>query len=183
MIQKPEEKRTFSSIAVLIGVAASLVIINIAFLIFTANESKTIRLLKKELETLEQEERIIASAQEINNTYKDEIDIISSVFPSEETIPLFIQTLEEQVRLSSDEYNFKFNTISPIKEQEKLLLPLTVTMKTDMARYIDFLAKVEGMPYMMQVTAIHAKSPESFTQVSEIVTSIKLYVQNPFITK
>lgn len=184
MQQKEKEKKLFSNLTILVGLVISFLIINVAFLVFAGSESKTALLLKKELVTLKQEERIIASAQEIYNTYNNEIDTISAVFPSEETIPSYIQSLEELIRGLADDYNFKFNSVSPLKEQEdRLFLPLTITMKTDLARLVDFLAKLENLPYMMQVTGIRAKTPEGFNGVGEIIIGIKLYVQNPFTTK
>jgi len=169
-----------SIITILTAFLLSLVAINFLFLFFTQNEVKTIKLLKSELTNLERNEQIIASAQQIYRTYQDEIDIISQVFPGEADIPEVITTFENSIRLSTSEYTFKFNSITPLLEGENLFLPITITMKTDIEKLQLFLDKLENLPYMTHVTSVIAKSPDGFVGLGEVVVSLKMYVKNPF---
>jgi hypothetical protein len=183
-IQKEVKKEQKSSILlILFSVLSSLFVLNFLFLFFIQNENKTIKLLKSELRVLEQNQKIINSSREITATYSKEVELISEVFPNEETIPKFIGILENLIKGYADEYSFKFNAVAPVKEQEKFYLPLTITMKTDYQRLLLFLEKLETLPYMTHVTSIFSKNPDGFTNKSEIIIGLKLYVQNPFSSK
>ena len=52
-------------------------LVNILFIIFIKNEIKTIKLLNNELKSLQHDALIIASSQQIHDTYKQEIETIS----------------------------------------------------------------------------------------------------------
>lgn len=181
---KPKSaKQPFNPLLLYALAVGCLIVLNFVFIGLIGAEANTTKLLKNELGVLEQEERIITSAQQIYSTYQDEIDTISSVFPNEETIPLFIQTLEDTIRANSDEYSLRFTAITPIKDQDKLFLPLSITMRTDLPKLILFLDKIEKLPYMTHVTSIFSKTPDGFTRTGEIQIGVKVYVQNPFTTK
>ena len=173
--------KKFSDLLLLFAILlVTFVTVDVLFLLLARNEAKTIALLKQELKTLEQNARIITSAQELLSTYQAQIDQISNVFPSEETFPQFIQELESHIRAHADEYSLKFSSVIPLTEQDRLFLPLTLTMKTDLGRLLSFLATVENLPYMTHVSSLVTKTPEGFSGVSEVTVSLKVYVQNPF---
>lgn len=180
--QKTDQPQS-KSLTVWAAILGGVVVVNLIFVLLTKSQAQTIQLLRTQLQTLEQDELIIRSAQEISKTYSNEITTISNVFPNEETIPEFIRTFEDAVRKSATEYTFKFNSVTPLKEQDKLLLPLTVVLKTDLEHLIVFLDELEKLPYLTHVNAIAAKTPENIQAIQEITVSIKLYVQNPFTTK
>ena len=129
---------------------------------------------------MEQNAQIIASSQQIYNKYKDDIEVISAVFPTEESIPQFISQLEGEIRQTADEYTFKFSSITPISENTVLFLPLSITMKTDLTRLTLLLEKLENLAYIIHVTSINTKAPEGLNGVSEVNLQLKVYVQNPF---
>ncbi|HCM38168.1 MAG: hypothetical protein UV61_C0005G0055 [Candidatus Gottesmanbacteria bacterium GW2011_GWB1_43_11] len=162
---------------------AVMILVNALFIFFALNETKTVKLLKTELVSLEQDGRIIASAQEINDKYRKEIDLISNVFPNEESLPVFVQSLETQIRNTADEYTIKFNSITPLTEQDKLFLPLTITLETDLTRLIKFLDALEHLSYMTHVSRISAKVPDGYTTKGEYNIGVKIYVQKPFSAK
>ncbi len=167
----------------LLIVSLILVVLNIAFLIFSANESRTITLLSNELISLEQDKRIITSAAEISSTYNKEIAVISNVFPNEETMPIFIQRLETLLKNYTDSYSFKFSSITPIKEQDRLYLPLALVLRIDLDRLVKLMTRIEKLPFMMHINSINTKTPDGFIKLGESTIIIKLYVQNPFTTK
>ncbi len=173
----PQKTSLLTILSVLIGAAA---VLNILFIMLTANEVKTTQLLKKELTNLEQNAQIIASSQQIYDQYKDDIEVISAVFSTEESIPQFISVLENQIRSSADEYTFKFSSVTPLSENTELYLPLIITMKTDLARLLQFFDKLEHIPYMTHITSVMSKAPDGIINLSEVTTILKVYVQNPF---
>ncbi|KKP59877.1 MAG: hypothetical protein UR52_C0002G0105 [Candidatus Gottesmanbacteria bacterium GW2011_GWA1_34_13] len=178
---KTNIKTSFIQIyAVIIGL---LLILNIAFIIMVQNQVKTIALLKKELVGLEQNNQIISSSNEISTTYTNEIEMISRVFPSEALMPEVIKQFESEIRLNTDNYRLKFNSVTPVAELDRLYLPLTLTVDTDVVRLVNLLTRIEQMPYMTHVNSIISKNNEGLLGKSEITISLKLYVQNPFNSK
>lgn len=173
-------KKKSKLLPIFLGIVILLVIINILFMSLISNEAKTVSLLKKELTELQEQEKIITTASDLYDTYKEEIEVISTVFPSEETITEFIQTIEEKLRGITSEYTFRFSSPNPLREQDKLYLPLTMTLKTNMAGLTRLLKEIETMQYMTHVTSIISKSPDGFSGVSEITIVMNVYVQNPF---
>lgn len=178
-----KSEKTDRRLLVLVALLLSTIFMNFLFLYLLRGETKTIALTKTELVELEKQQQIITSSQQLYQTYQNEIDIISAVFPNEESITMFIQSIENELRLASDTYTFRFNAQTPIKQADKLFLPLTVTMKTDMTRLDTFFEKLETLPYMTHVTSLNVKTPEGFSNISEVVVGLKIYVQNPFITQ
>ncbi len=175
-----KNKPKFSRQSVLVTLVVILTVVNVLFITLISSEAKTVQLLKKELTGLYGQEKIIATASELSQSYKDEIELISAVFPSEQTITVFIQTIEDLLKGITNEYTFRFSSPIPLREQDKLYLPLTMTLKTDMAGLTRLLKELESMRYMTHITSISSRSPDGFTGVSEVTIVMKIYVQNPF---
>lgn len=176
------EKKKPSTNKVLLYTLIALVLIigDVLLLWVSTNQAKTVKLLKSELITLSQEEKIVASSNDIYNRYQSEVEVISSVFPDESELPEFVETLETLLAGTTTDYALKFNAITPIKEQDKLFLPLTITMKIDYTKLDSFLTSLETLPYMTHVTQMSGKTPDGFLGSSEVSISLKVYVQNPF---
>jgi hypothetical protein len=169
-----------NGILLLGGISTAMVIIVLLFSFLFQGEVRTIKLLRNEYAILEQQKRIITASSEIGNEYSNEIEIISHIFPNEQSIPVFIQTLENLIRQSSEEYTFKFNSLTPIVEGDKLFLLMTVTMRTDLPKLLLFFFSLEKLPYMTHCTGVIAKTPNGFIGKSEVSIGMKVYVQNPF---
>lgn len=169
-----------SPITLLGALFASLVLLNILFLLLSQSGAKTVLLLKNEFADLEENEKFFASSNQIYSKYKNEISVISSVFPNERTIPVFVQDIEEKLRATSEEYSFKFNAITPITEQTRFYLPITVVMRSNLEMLTKFLTDIERLPYMTHINSILTKTPDGFLNTSEVTISMKVYVQNPF---
>jgi Tfp pilus assembly protein PilO len=181
---KPETKKnTIDLVLILSATAVCLVVVNVLFLVFVQSEGKTVKLLKNQLVSLRQQQTIIASSKDIYAQYQSEVDTISAVFPNEDTIPQFIQTIEDAIRSNSDEYALRFTAVTPLKEDDKLYLPVAISAKTDVARLIQFLTKLEKLPYMTHVTSLGGITTDTFNSPSEIQIVFKVYVQNPFTTQ
>jgi hypothetical protein len=181
MEQKNEIITKFNPVMLWTGFLLSLIMINFTFVYLTLNEHKSIMLMRNELNSLNQQKSIITAANVINEQYKDEIEVISNVFPNEQTIPRFIQTLEAVIKNSSNSYSpIKFNSLTPIAEGDKQFLLMTISMTADLAKLSTFLTSVEALPYMTHITGITVKTPGGFIGSGEILIGMKVYVQNPF---
>jgi hypothetical protein len=180
-VHKPVNPKT-NPLLILAGVMLILLFFDCLFLMLFQSEVGSYQLIQKEMEILDQDRRIIDASKEISLKYKDEIDTISGVFPTERTFPLFIQVLENELKSNVDEYQLKFSS-NPITEGDKLFLLFSISVKADLAKLSSFLLSLEKLPYMTHITAITAKSPGGITNKSEYIIGMKVYVQNPFITK
>ena len=87
------------------------------------------------------------------------------------------------LKTNADSYAVKFSSVTPLKEQERLYLPLNLTLRTDSARLVLLLDQLEKLAYMTHVESIVTKTPEGFTKTGESTIDIKIYVQNPFSAK
>ncbi len=182
-INKKNLNQTNRKIYILLGFCISILVINVIVLVLIRSQIKTIGLLRQQLSTLKQDEQIIKSANEISRTYADEVEVISSVFPDETTIPDFIFDLESLFQQTTTQYNLKFTSLTPLKEGEFLYLPLSITLMADTQQLLNLLQQLEKLPYMTHITSISAKVPSGFGGVSEISLGVKVYVKNPFSAK
>lgn len=167
-------------IMILGGICTGLFLLSLILIFLFQNEIQTIKLLRNEFAILTQQKRIISASAEISEQYKDEIDVISKIFPNEQSIPLFIQALEGLIKQTSNEYTFRFNSLTPIVEGDKLFLLMTVTMKTDQEKLFKFLSALESLPYMTHITGMMSKTPNGISGAAEVSIGMKVYVQNPF---
>lgn len=174
------KKKKTNLLTILVVVVILLIVVNLMFLSFISNEAQTAGLLKKELIQLTEQEKIITTATQLYSSYEEEIEVISAVFPTEQTITLFIQTIEEELKSVANEYTFRFSSPIPLKEQDKLYLPLVMTLKVDMAGLTRLLKELETLSYMTHITSVGSRSSDGFTSVSEVTIVMKVYVQNPF---
>lgn len=180
---KPEKKPLINSIVILIAGVIIAVALNILFIVITQNEVMTTQLLKNEANNLTQDEQIVRSAADLETKYKSEIEKITEVLPTEETLPQFIKTLDEELKVKADDKSFKFTTDKPIKQQDRQFLLLQIFLKTDLKRLLEFLADLEKMPYLTHIDELDVRSPDGFVNVSDVVITLKLYVQSPFNSK
>jgi len=181
-MEPTKQQQKTNPIFILGSLTTAMVLVTCIFVFLFQSEVKTMQLLRNEYAILGQQKRIIDEASTISVQYKDEINVISEVFPNEQTIPIFIQTLEGLIKQSANEYTFRFNSLNPIIEGDKLFLLLTITMKTDLPKLLFFLSSLERLPYMTHVTGLIVKTPSGFTGNNEASIGMKIYVQNPFTT-
>lgn len=182
-MDKKVAPKNSNSLSIWVIIVLVLFVLNLLFIYLIKSEAKTIKLLRSELVNLEQDRQILESSSEIFSSYAKEIELVSKVFPNEESIPDFISSFEKLIQNNSDDKNLKFNTITPVKEQDKLYIPLTLTIKTDALRLVNFLGSLEKLNYMIHINSVLAKTPDGFSGNGEYIITLKLYVQNPFTNK
>lgn len=178
-----KKQQQINPITMLALMCILIMVINFLFLLLSRNSASTITLLNKELVILDQEQRIISRSADVYDQYKDDIDIVSSVFPSSETILTFIETLEKVSQQISPSSTVKFNSLTPLRDGDSSYLLLTISLKTDIEGLTKFLDEIELLPYMTHVTSINANTPDGFVRPSDIAVGLKVYVQDPFSTK
>lgn len=161
---------------------AGVIVINIGLLFFLRVQVGTIKLLKDQKIQLENDLKIVNSSEEIYNKYKNDIDEISSVFPSEEEVLFFLQTLDDLSKKYSDDALARFASTTPQPEGDMLYLLFNVSMKTDAIRLQSFLQELEKLPYMTRVLTISMSLPDGTQGKVNVTLNIKLYVKNPFST-
>ncbi|MBI4058243.1 hypothetical protein HY408_00580 [Candidatus Gottesmanbacteria bacterium] len=176
-------KKKYNSLIIRISILIILVVFNGILLYFVSSKISTLGLLEKEYFLVLQTEQFNALASGIIDSYKEEIIAVSSAFPNETTMPIFIEQFEGEIGKYADEFKLKFNALTPLKEKENLFLPLTITMKTDFTRFTDFLETTEKLRYFIHITSIDMKTPGSFDGGIEVTLGFKLYVQNPYAAK
>lgn len=180
-----EQKKVITlerSIERLIVILVVLVLLDFSLLFFLRTQVKTIGLLKEQRLQLEQDQRIINSAEEIYQQYKDDIEAISEVFPGEEDVLAFLQQLETLAKQLSDDSVVKFASLSPQEEGDQLFLLFTINLKTDMQRLTTLMRELEVLPYMTRVLAVSVNFPDKISGKIDASLKLKLYVQNPFST-
>lgn len=168
------------SLLVLIGCVILLFIMNLLFLFLANQRVKSIALLKEQLNIYLNDQKIISAASSLSDQYKSEIETISAVFPNEETISVFINDLENLIKSQSAEYSIKFNAIQPTPEEDRLFLPVTITMKIKLNQLIEFLESLEKWPYLTHVTIVSINSPQGLSGILETKLTFKIYVKKPF---
>jgi Tfp pilus assembly protein PilN len=180
MEKKEYQTKAGRSVLLLTLIILITVAVNGLFLFLSYSASRSIRLLETQQEQLEQEQTVLNASEQLYQDFQDEIATVANVFPNEETIPQFIQSLEGLIRGYTDAYSVKFNSLTPLSEQDKLYLIMTITMNTDLDRFTQFLGGLETYPYMTHVTSVTAKTPDGYGNVAEYSITLKVYVQNPF---
>lgn len=159
------------------------VFLNLLFLFLIQNSTRNISLLRKELAALEQNQRIIQTAQEVYRAHEEDVALLSGVFPTETSLPEFLTELENVLSGLLSGYTVKFNSIQPIPEAEKLYLLMTINGKGAGDKLDELLLNLEKLPYMTHVVSLQGKTVNGLTGVGDIAMSLKVYVQNPFTNK
>lgn len=157
--------------------------LNLLFLLLIQSSTNNIKLLRRELSTLEQNQRIIQTAQEVYIAHGEDVSLLSQVFPTEANLPNFLAELENVIGGSLAGYTIKFNSIGPIPEAEKLYLLLTLSGKGSNNQLDELLLNLEKLPYMTHIISLEEKTENGLTGVGEITLLLKIYVQNPFVGK
>ena len=157
-----------------------IVIVNLGALFFLTTLVKTIVLLKQQQKDLQQDLKIVNSSEQIYQKYKDNIQLILDVFPTETKVIEVLQTLETLSKNYSDDSAVKFASLSPQPEGDNLYLLFTIVLTTDAQRLSAFFDKLETLPYLTRILSVSINYPETIKGKINASMQLKLYVQNPF---
>jgi len=182
-ISKKTNNTKNRSIIILTIIFSFLIVFDLLFLVLTGSVVRSALLIKNEFILLDQDKKIVSASEDLETQYGKEILAISKVFPNEEDLPDFFDRLEKLIKIYADSGTIRFNSLVPIKEQDKLFLLLSLSLKTDLERLNNLFTEFELLPYMTHITGVQAKTPGKFSGNSDINVLVKVYVQNPFTTK
>ncbi|MCX8009072.1 MAG: hypothetical protein N3A54_05245 [Patescibacteria group bacterium] len=157
-----------------------ILLINIGLLYFLQTQVNVITLLKQEKIQLEQDQKIINASEEIYATYKDHIEEIFSVFPSEGEVLTFLQTLESVSKKYGANVIARFASSSPQSEGDRLFLLFRLNLQTTRQNFGQLLKALENLPYMMRLISLTMNSSDGFKDELYVTIHLKLYVKNPF---
>lgn len=139
-----------------------------------------IRLLQQQKRQLEQDQKIINSSEEIYATYKEDIEDLLAVFPSEEDVLIFLETLQDVGKKHGSNVSARFSSPSPQQEGDKLFLLFRLTMTAKKDSLDSFLQELENLPYMTRLLTLSIGAPDGTKEEMNVTLLIKLYVKNPF---
>jgi Tfp pilus assembly protein PilN len=169
------EKWSLIIILIIVGHFGVLVLLN--------TQIKEIKLLKEQKEQLTQDQQLLSSGEQIYAQYKESFPILESVFPDEESVLIFLQSLEKLTRESGENGVVKFASLSPLPENDKLFLLFTIYLHTDTTRFEGFLTQLEELPYLTRVLSYTIQWSDQKKQLIDATVKLKVYVKNPFTKK
>ncbi len=169
-----------SSLERLIVILLGIALINVGLFYVLRTQVNVIRLLQQQKKQLEQDQSIINSSEEIYATYKDNIEDLLAVFPSEEDVLVFLETLQDVAKKHGSNVSARFFSSSPQQEGDKLFLLFRVTLTTNKDSLISFLQELEQLPYMTRLMTLSMGDFNGIQGDMNVTLLIKLYVKNPF---
>ena len=110
---------------------------------------------------------------------QESIESIISVFPAESDFLDFLITLETMLAVIDPGAKLTPGS-SPVKAGQQLTVPLQLQFTGTIYTLEDFFIQLERLPYIIEVTSLELKSPSGLAQPSEIVASLRVYVEDPF---
>lgn len=187
MEKTPEKKKKPETIRDLIekwSLVIMLILVgHLGALVLIKTQVKEVQLLKDQKQQLADDQKLLSSAEQIYTKYKDDFPLLESVFPDEETVLPFLQTLEKLTREYSEDGVVRFASLSPLPENDKLFLLFTLSLHTDTQRFSDFLIQLENLPYLTRVLSYTLNWSDQKKQLVDATVQLKVYVKNPFTKK
>lgn len=171
-----------SKTQVLIGMSIVVILINLLLLILIGNISRSIKLLRTEEQHLKREVALAAQTVTALPQYDAFTEAVSGIFPTEETLPRFIDTVELIIKSVTSSYT-PLRLLSPVpqKEDDKLFLLYAFTFRGNIESGEKLLNRIELLPYFIHIISISGRTPSGLHgSDSEIGITFKVYVQNPF---
>lgn len=161
-------------------IAGGIVVLNVVLLGFIHKQGSALKLINEQQTKFRLERQIITSADQITSRFAQEIASLSAVFPDESSMTSFLKLLEKESTPYVYNYSVKFSSQSPLDEQGKMYIPLVVSFHSDNEGLLNFLMRLEQLPYITHVTSIFTKIPEDNSNSNEVQLGIKVYVQKTF---
>lgn len=150
------------------------------FITLSRQQVKRIKTLENELNSLSESQLSVASLQKFIGENQAKITELEKVFPTQDTIVEFLSVTEKLVYELDPEGTVKFGALTPTKMNDELFIPLIFTFKANSAQALEFLRKLERLPYIIQITTVEFKLPLGQFGTGEVVLGGKVYVQDPF---
>jgi hypothetical protein len=159
-------------------ILASIIICLIVYL--TSLQTKRQTGLKQQKISLQQS--AIAN-QRLADLAQDElqgIQLITEIFPDDQSIITVIQKLEALIKTFDPGGTVKFASLSPVKTNDQLSIPLLYHLRVSPAQGMRFLTELEHLPNVIQVKNVEIKTPQGASGAADMTLGALLYVKDPF---
>lgn len=163
-----------------LGIIASVIGISLVFLLMAQQQVKRIKTLENELQSVSESQLSTAGLQQFILDNQETINELQQVFPAQDTIINFLSLTEAMVHTLDPKGTVKFSALTPTKVNDELYIPLILTFRANPSQTMQFLKQLEQLPYIIQVTTVEFKLPNSQFDQGEVVIGGKIYVQDPF---
>jgi len=167
----------------LVAILAVLIggLILVGFIVYvTSVQMKRQTGLKQQKISLQQSalanQRLAALAQD----QLEGIQLITEIFPDDQSIITIIQKLETLIKTFDPSGSVKFASLSPVKTNDQLSVPLLYRLRVSPAQGLRFLTELEHLPNVIQVKSIEFKTPQGASGAAEMSMGALIYVKDPF---
>ena len=156
--------------------------INFGLYYLNRGKIKQLSAIRQQLAVVEQNTKNVQNTESFLTNQVEQIQLVLDALPNEDTLIDFVQTLETVASQSSRNSSLEFNALAP-KGKDSKYIPFVIKMSTDSPNFIDFLSKLEKLPYLVQVTDIKSTKINQDSDVWDFNISARVYVQDPFQVK
>lgn len=174
------KSKTSSLIKISLVVTVIFSLTTFVLLILIVNKSKQLTLIQTQISAKSSDLVAIADAVDYLNNFKKEQDIVLEALPDEINLINFVNTIELLSSTYSTKHSLEFSALAPTKAGNNQYIPLTIEISTNPSNFTLFLAGMEKLPYIIEITGIQSTEISVVDKVWEYKISSRVYVQNPF---
>lgn len=136
---------------------------------------------KHKLKAFEQKDTSLAKLQENFQLIKEDVEIIDRALPDKKEIVNFINQLEKEASASGILAKISFGAQSLKTESDGAKsISFSLNLKGTYFKTIEFIKRVEKMPQVVEIENIHIQSPDGIESQSNVVLTMKCYINPEF---
>lgn len=174
------KSKTSSLVKIGMVLVAILSLTTFVLLILIVNKTKQLTLIQTQLSAKTQDYVAISNASEYLNSNLGEQEIILNALPDESKLIDFVNTIELLSSNYSTKHTLEFSALAPTKIGNNQYIPTMIVISTDPNNFQLFLAGLEKLPYIIEVTSIQSSVISADENIWEYKIASRVYVQNPF---
>lgn len=174
------KSKTSSLVKIGMVLVAILSLTTFVLLILIVNKTKQLTLIQTQLSAKTQDYVAISNASEYLNSNLSEQEIILNALPDESKLIDFVNTIELLSSNYSTKHTLEFSALAPTKIGNNQYIPTMIVISTDPNNFQLFLAGLEKLPYIIEVTSIQSSVISADENIWEYKIASRVYVQNPF---
>jgi len=171
--------KTSSLLKITLITISLLTITTIIIVVLINNKLKQLNLINQQLSAKGQDNQSLDVALAYLGNNQQQIDLILNTLPNESQLIDFIAAIESMSATFSNQHSIEFSALAPTGSGNWKYIPLILKLTTDQANFELFLAGLEKLPYIVEVTSIDSQT-EAAPAVWNYTLAIRVYVQNPF---
>ena len=162
------------------GLLVFVVLTTFYFWIFTKQRLNNFQLVRQQVEDLKVSFQSRDSLNQFLSQNQDGIKLVSLALPNEDNVVEFVSQVENLLAVTGLTGSLKFSSIVPAKANDQLYIPFILKLQTGVPQFLDFLARLEKLPFLVQLTGVTITSPNGIADITDITIGARLYVQDPF---